>query len=46
MSESNKKICPVQKKCGGCKLLPIPYSEQLQKKQKKVSSLLSKYGRV
>ncbi|MBD5136686.1 MAG: 23S rRNA (uracil(1939)-C(5))-methyltransferase RlmD [Lachnospiraceae bacterium] len=46
MSESNKKICPVQKKCGGCKLLPIPYSEQLQKKQKRVSSLLSKYGRV
>lgn len=32
--------CPAAKKCGGCMYQGISYSEQLRKKQKRVSSLL------
>lgn len=37
--------CPFSKKCGGCAYQGITYEEQLKKKAKKVSLLLSKYCR-
>lgn len=46
MSENKNILCPVQKKCGGCRMISIPYEKQLKMKQKKVESLISKYGRV
>ena len=33
------KKCPVSKKCGGCRLLQVPYSEQLLQKRKYVRDL-------
>ncbi len=33
-------FCPVEKKCGGCSLLTVPYREQLVEKQKQVAELL------
>ena len=39
-------ICPVYKKCGGCQLQNLTYSEQLKLKQKKVENLLKKYATV
>lgn len=38
--------CPVQKRCGGCQLLHLPYEEQLALKQKQVERLLKPYCRV
>ena len=38
--------CPYAKKCGGCVYQGKPYKEQLKLKQKTVSSLLGKYGKV
>ncbi len=38
--------CKVYKKCSGCQLQNLEYSEQLLLKQKKVNTLLGKYGRV
>ncbi len=40
------KICPVNKKCGGCKYLSKTYKEQLQIKQKNVQKLLKDFGKV
>jgi len=33
--------CPVEKKCGGCSMLYMPYNKQLVEKQRKVEALLS-----
>ena len=38
--------CPVAKKCGGCQLQNMSYSEQLGFKQSKTVKLLGKYCRV
>lgn len=38
--------CPVEKKCGGCQLLSVPYEEQLRRKEKMVSKLLAPFGKV
>lgn len=46
MMEKEKKRCPVEKQCGGCQLLAYSYEQQLKRKEKRVSSLLSKYGKV
>ena len=35
-----------EKKCGGCPLLPLPYPEQVAKKQARVSTLLGHYAPV
>ncbi len=40
------KICPVNKKCGGCQYLSKTYKEQLQIKQKNVQKLLKDFGKV
>ncbi len=38
--------CPYSKKCGACQMIDIPYKEQLEKKHKRVTELLGKYGKV
>lgn len=39
-------VCPVAKKCGGCRYSGVPYQEQLAKKQKQVEQLLKGFGKV
>ncbi len=50
MSNSKEHIqngsCPVYKKCGGCQLQNLSYSEQLSFKQNKVEKLLKKFCAV
>ncbi|MBE6800492.1 MAG: 23S rRNA (uracil(1939)-C(5))-methyltransferase RlmD [Ruminococcaceae bacterium] len=50
MSDKNKtektRICPVSRKCGGCQLMNMTYSEQLKFKQAKVVKLLGSFHRV
>ena len=31
--KTEKSLCPVHGKCGGCQLLDMPYEKQLKKKQ-------------
>ena len=38
--------CSYHKKCGGCEYSGIPYEEQLQKKEKRVTRLLREFGKV
>lgn len=35
-----KSLCPVSKKCGGCQLLDMPYSQQLTLKKKQLEETL------
>ena len=44
--EKERKICPHQKKCGGCQLQRMPYEKQLIWKQKRVEELLREFGKV
>lgn len=44
--EQKENICPVAKKCGGCRYQGVPYAEQLRKKQKYTEGLLKKFGKV
>ncbi len=39
-----ENLCPYYPKCGGCQLLHMPYSEQLNYKQKKMQNILARYG--
>ena len=41
--KSEKSLCPVHGKCGGCQLLDMPYEKQLKQKQNQVSKLLKSY---
>ena len=43
MSEQKKQICPVSKKCGGCKWIDKPYEEQLKAKEKWFQDLMKPY---
>ena len=43
---TNKNICPVYKKCGGCQLQNMSYPEQLRYKQNKAERYLKRFGRV
>lgn len=36
-----KSLCPVSKKCGGCQLLDMPYSQQLTLKKKQLEETLN-----
>lgn len=36
--------CPYYKECGGCQLMGIPYSKQLEYKYNKVKNILNKYA--
>ena len=46
VNKKEEKLCPVAKKCGGCRYLDVPYDEQLRKKQKQTEKLLGRYGKV
>ena len=41
MNTTNTLTCPVEKKCGACQLLKVPYDEQLHDKRKQVAELMS-----
>lgn len=41
-----KRICPASRKCGGCQLMNLSYTEQLQFKQAKAVKLLGGFHRV
>ena len=43
-SESGATFCPVQKKCGGCQLLRIPYEKQLEQKQEEMFRLFKPFS--
>lgn len=46
---SNRKkqaLCPVAKKCGGCRYTDTPYKEQLKIKQKRAEQLIKEFGKV
>ncbi len=45
-TESQVQHCPVEKRCGGCQLLHLPYQEQLAMKQRKVARLMQPYCTV
>ncbi|MBO7514531.1 MAG: class I SAM-dependent RNA methyltransferase, partial [Lachnospiraceae bacterium] len=38
--------CPVERKCGGCSLLYMPYAKQLARKQEMVEDLISDFCKV
>lgn len=40
------EICPVHKKCGGCRYQGVPYEEQLKIKEKMVGKLMGKYCKI
>ena len=44
--KSEKSLCPVHGRCGGCQLLDIPYKDQLKQKQTQVTKLLKPYCSV
>ena len=43
---SKTEICPVHKKCGGCRYQGVPYEEQLKIKEKMVGKLMGKYCKI
>ncbi len=43
MSEQKRQVCPVSKKCGGCKWIDKPYEEQLRAKEKWFQELMKPY---
>lgn len=43
---SKKEVCPVHKKCGGCRYQGVPYEEQLKIKEKMVGKLMGKYCKI
>ena len=46
MSVTEKtKVCPVSKKCGGCKWIDKPYAEQLRAKEKWFTELMKPYAK-
>ncbi len=44
--QTNLRLCPVAKKCGGCQLQNMAYPRQLAFKQGMVQRLLGAYGKV
>lgn len=42
--KSTSAFCPVQKKCGGCQLLQIPYEKQLEQKQEEMFRLFKPFS--
>ena len=43
---SKEKVCPVHKKCGGCRYQGVSYEEQLKIKEKTVGKLMGKYCKI
>lgn len=46
VKKENEKRCPVSARCGGCRYINFPYSEQLRKKQKTLQELLAEFGKM
>ena len=46
MNEKKNQVCPVSKKCGGCRWIDKPYEEQLQAKGKWLRELMKPYCRT
>ena len=46
VKKENEKRCPVSARCGGCRYINLPYSEQLRKKQKTLQELLAEFGKM
>ena len=42
----DKNVCPYAKKCGGCDYQGLSYAQQLDKKQRMVSSLLGSFAKI
>ncbi len=45
-SQESNALCPVYKKCSGCQLMNLEYSEQLSLKQAKIIKLFGKFCHV
>lgn len=45
-NRQKQDLCPVAKKCGGCRYTDTPYAEQLKIKQKRVEQLIKAFGKV
>ncbi len=41
-----KRVCPYEKKCGGCSMISLPYEKTLKIKERRVRELLSPYVRL
>ncbi len=46
MKDNRDKVCPVSKKCGGCKWIDKEYSVQLKEKEKWVKGLLEPFCKL
>ena len=44
--ETQPVLCPVAKRCGGCRWMGMDYQKQLQEKEKQVRKLLAPYCRL
>ena len=44
--KTTTEVCPYMKKCGGCQLQGVPYTQQLKEKEKQVEDLIGPYCRV
>lgn len=44
--KEKSKVCPVSKKCGGCKFIDKPYEEQLKIKEKWLKDLMKPFCKV
>lgn len=44
--EKKKRVCPYEKKCGGCSMIHLPYEKTLAIKERRVRELLSPYVRL
>lgn len=45
-NRQKQDLCPVAKKCGGCRYTDTPYAEQLKIKQKRAEQLIRAFGKV
>lgn len=41
-----ESICPYYNECGGCDLLHLPYNDQLEYKQNKITEIMERYAEV
>lgn len=45
-AEKKRRVCPYEKKCGGCQYVHLPYKKQLERKQQREKALLGSFGKV
>ena len=46
LQEKAEYACPYAEKCGGCQMVSLPYEQQLQKKQERLTALLGEFGTI